>query len=154
MKYCFLYLSIFPKDYLIQRMRLIHLWIAEGFIKAKEWKTKKDVADDYLKELLNKNLIQVTDITSDGRVKTLRIHNLLRDIIILKSKDQNFISLVKEQSIVWHFLLLLFFAVNLILFFVSWYCFILYEWLVLSQLMDRLSNYATSSTEGSLMNLL
>ena len=82
-------------------MRLIHLWIAEGFIKAKEGKTKEDVADDYLKELLNRNLIQVAEITSDGRVKTLRIHDLLREIIILKSKDQNFVSVVKEQSIAW-----------------------------------------------------
>ncbi|KAK7367027.1 hypothetical protein VNO80_09033 [Phaseolus coccineus] len=101
LKYCFLYLSIFPQDYLIQRMRLIRLWIAEGFIEAKEGKTKEDVADDYLKELLNRNLIQVAGTTSDGRVKTLRIHDLLREIIILKSKDQNFASIVKEQSAAW-----------------------------------------------------
>jgi len=47
------------------------LWIAEGFIKAKEGKTKEHVVDDYLKELLNKNLIHVAEITSNGRVKTL-----------------------------------------------------------------------------------
>ncbi|XP_029129060.1 disease resistance protein RPM1 [Cajanus cajan] len=101
LKYCFLYLSIFPEDYLIQRMRVIRLWIAEGFIEAKEGKTMEDVANDYLKELLNRNLIQVAETTSDGRVKTLRIHDLLREIIILKSKDQNFASIVKEQSVAW-----------------------------------------------------
>ncbi|KAL2348853.1 hypothetical protein Fmac_002853 [Flemingia macrophylla] len=101
LKYCFLYLSIFPEDYLIQRKRLIRLWIAEGFIEAKEGKTMEDVANDYLKELLNRNLIQVADTTSDGRVKTLRIHDLLREIIILKSKDQNFATIVKEQSVAW-----------------------------------------------------
>ncbi|XP_047156926.1 disease resistance protein RPM1-like [Vigna umbellata] len=101
LKYCFLYLSIFPQDYLIQRMRLIRLWIAEGFIEAKEGKTKEDVAHDYLKELLNRNLIQVAGTTTDGRVKTLRVHDLLREIIILKSKDQNFASIVKEQSAAW-----------------------------------------------------
>lgn len=101
LKYCFLYLSIFPEDYLIKRMRLIRLWIAEGFIEAKEGKTLEDVAEDYLKELLNRNLIQVAGTTVDGRVKTLRIHDLLREIIILKSKDQNFAAIVKEQNVAW-----------------------------------------------------
>ncbi|XP_061343086.1 disease resistance protein RPM1-like [Gastrolobium bilobum] len=101
LKYCFLYLSIFPEDHLIKRMRLIRLWIAEGFIEAKEGKTMEDVAEDYLKELLNRNLIIVAGTTSDGRVKTLRIHDLLREIIILKSKDQNFAAIVKEQNVAW-----------------------------------------------------
>ncbi|WJX56240.1 hypothetical protein P8452_41915 [Trifolium repens] len=100
LKYCFLYLSMFPEDYQIQRMRLIRLWIAEGFIEAKDGKTMEDVAEDYLKELLNRNLLQVADRTSDGRVKTLRIHDLLREIIILKSKDQNFATIVKEENVV------------------------------------------------------
>ncbi|KAL1315803.1 disease resistance protein RPM1-like [Arachis duranensis] len=101
LKYCFLYLSIFPEDHLIERMRLIRLWIAEGFIEAKEGKTLEDVAEDYLKELLNRNLIQVAGTTTDGRVKTLRIHDLIREIIILKSKDENFATIVKEQSVPW-----------------------------------------------------
>lgn len=101
LKYCFLYLSIFPEDYLIQRMRLIRLWIAEGFIEAKEGKTIEDVAEDYLKELLNRNLIQVAETTPDGRVKTLRVHDLLREIIIMKSKDQKFAAIVKEQNVAW-----------------------------------------------------
>lgn len=101
LKYCFLYLSIFPEDHVIQRMRLIRLWIAEGFIKAIEGKTMEDVAEDYLKELLNRNLVQVAGTTSDGRVKTLRIHDLLREIIISKSKDQNFAAIVKEQTAAW-----------------------------------------------------
>ncbi|AES95650.1 putative P-loop containing nucleoside triphosphate hydrolase, leucine-rich repeat domain, L [Medicago truncatula] len=100
LKYCFLYLSMFPEDYLIQRMRLIRLWIAEGFIKAGEGKTMEDIAEDYLKKLINRNLLQVAERTSDGRVKTLRIHDLLREIIILKSKDQNFATIVKEQTVI------------------------------------------------------
>ncbi|XP_028786028.1 disease resistance protein RPM1 [Neltuma alba] len=101
LKHCILYLSIFPEAYLIKRMRLIRLWIAEGFIEAKEGRTVEEVAEDYLKELLNRNLIQVAKTTSDGRVKTLRIHALLREILILKSKDQNFAAIVKEKSAAW-----------------------------------------------------
>lgn len=101
LKHCFLYLSIFPEDHLIKRMRLIRLWIAEGLVEAKEGKTLEEVGEDYLKELLNRNLIQVAGTTSDGRVKTLRIHDLLREIIILKSREQNFAAIVKEQNVAW-----------------------------------------------------
>lgn len=101
LKYCILYLSVFPEDYLIKRMRLIRLWIAEGFIEAKEGKTLEEVAEDYLKELLNRNLLQVARTTVDGRVKTLRIHDVLREMIIWKSRDQNFATLVNGQNVAW-----------------------------------------------------
>ncbi|CAL9028752.1 unnamed protein product [Prunus brigantina] len=101
LKSCFLYLSIFPEDHLIERMRLIRLWVAEGFVEAKEGKTLEEVADDYLHELLNRSLMQVATTTPDGRVKTCRIHDLLREIIISKSRDQNFTTIVKDQSLQW-----------------------------------------------------
>ncbi|XP_050377405.1 disease resistance protein RPM1-like [Argentina anserina] len=99
LKSCFLYLSIFPEGHLIARMRLIRLWVAEGFIEAKEGRTLEEVADDYLHELLNRSLMQVATTTPDGRVKTCRIHDLLREIIISKSRDQNFTTIVKEKSV-------------------------------------------------------
>ncbi|CAL2258498.1 unnamed protein product [Prunus armeniaca] len=101
LKACFLYLSIFPEGHLIQHMRLIRLWIAEGFVEAIQGRTLEEVAEDYLKELLNRNLILVGYTTSDGRVKTYRIHDLLREIIISKSRDQNFAAIVKDQNAIW-----------------------------------------------------
>ncbi|XP_059658844.1 disease resistance protein RPM1-like [Cornus florida] len=35
LKLCFLYLGLFPEDYEIQRMRVIRLWIAEGFVEVR-----------------------------------------------------------------------------------------------------------------------
>lgn len=102
LKSCFLYLSIFPEDYLIERMRLIRLWIAEGFIEAKEGKTPEEVAEDYLNELLNRGLLQVADTTSDGRVKMYHVHDLLREIIVSKSRDQKFTVIAKDQNVVWY----------------------------------------------------
>ncbi|GMJ06014.1 RESISTANCE TO PSEUDOMONAS SYRINGAE 3, RESISTANCE TO P. SYRINGAE PV MACULICOLA 1 [Hibiscus trionum] len=99
LKSCFLYLSLFPGNHLIENMRLIRLWIAEGFVEAKEGKTQEEVAEDYLSELLNRSMIQIAGTANDGRIKTCRIHDLLREIIISNARDQNFVSVAKEPNV-------------------------------------------------------
>ncbi|CAL5359435.1 unnamed protein product [Camellia sinensis] len=98
LKSCLLYLSIFPKDHLIEWMSSIRLWIAEGFVEVQEGKTLEEVAEGYLYELLNRNLIQVAKIKYD-RIKCCRIHDLLREIILSKSKDQNFLTIAREGRV-------------------------------------------------------
>ncbi|XP_054775805.1 disease resistance protein RPM1-like isoform X2 [Prosopis cineraria] len=100
-KSCLLYLIIFPEFYAIERIKLIRLWIAEGFVNGEEGMTPEEVAESYLKELLNRSLIQVVEKHSDGRIKTCRIHEFLREIINLKSRDQNFATIAKDQDIIW-----------------------------------------------------
>lgn len=99
LKSCFLYLCMFPDFRKIENMRLIRLWIAEGFVIEKEGKTPEEVAEGYLKELLDRSLIQAARITNDGRIKSCRIHDLFRDIVIQKLRDQNFGAIVKEQGV-------------------------------------------------------
>ncbi|XP_022717060.1 disease resistance protein RPM1-like isoform X2 [Durio zibethinus] len=101
LKSCFLYLSIFPEDRPIDLTKLIRLWTAEGFVEVKQGKTQEEVAEGFFNELLNRSLIQVAGTTSDGRVKSCRIHDLLREIIILKSREQNFAVIAKEQNAMW-----------------------------------------------------
>ncbi|XP_062117719.1 disease resistance protein RPM1-like [Humulus lupulus] len=101
LKSCFLYLSIFPALQSIETMRLIRLWIAEGFVVEKEGKTLEEVAEGYFKELLNRGLVQVAETTNDGRIKSCRVHDILREIAILKSKDQDFADIAKEQGSMW-----------------------------------------------------
>ncbi|AES95653.1 putative P-loop containing nucleoside triphosphate hydrolase, leucine-rich repeat domain, L [Medicago truncatula] len=101
LKSCLLYLSVFPEFHAIEHMRLIRLWVAEGFVNGEDGKTLEEVADRYLKELLNRSLLQVVEKTSDGRMKTCRMHDLLREIVNFKSRDQNFATVAKEQDMVW-----------------------------------------------------
>ncbi|KAM6587648.1 hypothetical protein CsatA_010253 [Cannabis sativa] len=82
-------------------MRLIRLWIAEGFVVEKEGKTLEEVAEGYFKELLDRGLVQVAETTNDGRIKSCHVHDLLREIAILKSKDQDFAEIAKEQDSIW-----------------------------------------------------
>ncbi|KAG8375148.1 hypothetical protein BUALT_Bualt10G0070200 [Buddleja alternifolia] len=101
LKSCFLYLSIFPEDDLLEKWRLIRLWIAEGFVQAKQGKTVEEVAEGYLNELLNKNLIRVVKTSIDGRPKKFSIHDVLRQFIISKSREHNILSNYNKGDISW-----------------------------------------------------
>ncbi|XP_059658754.1 disease resistance protein RPM1-like [Cornus florida] len=76
LKICFLYLGIFPEDYKIERMRLIRLWIAEGFVEVRGEMTMEEVAESYLNELINRSLVQVAKIDDVGRRRECRLHDL------------------------------------------------------------------------------
>ncbi|XP_062093366.1 disease resistance protein RPM1-like [Humulus lupulus] len=98
LKHCFMYLSFFPEDYSIKRHVLIRLWIAEGFIEESEGRTLEEVANGCFNELLNRSLAQVNDRYSDGRVKSCRVHDILRETMLLKSKDQGFAAITNNKS--------------------------------------------------------
>ncbi|KAE9452640.1 hypothetical protein C3L33_15458, partial [Rhododendron williamsianum] len=101
LKLCFLYLSIFPEDCQIDHWRLIRLWVAEGFIEVKEGMTKEEVAEGYLNELMNRSLVQVIEVRNDGRFEAYRIHDLWREMIIAKSREQNIVTIASERGIAW-----------------------------------------------------
>ncbi|XP_058222997.1 disease resistance protein RPM1-like [Rhododendron vialii] len=99
LKLCFLYLSIFPEDFFIGHMTLIRLWVVEGFVEAKEGMTKEEVAVGYVNELINRSLVQVAEKRDDGRLKSYRIHDLWREIVVSKSREQNFVSLASAEKV-------------------------------------------------------
>ena len=91
LKSCFLYCSVFPEDCEMKASKLIRMWIAEGFVQARGEETvEEDVAEDYLEELIHRSMIQVVKRKWDGRVKSCRMHDLLRDLAISKAKDSKF----------------------------------------------------------------
>ncbi|KAI4964281.1 hypothetical protein ZWY2020_006755 [Hordeum vulgare] len=94
LKTCLLYLSIFPEDYLIERKRLVRCWIAEGFISEECGLSQQEVAENYFYELINKNMVQPVDIEYDGKVPYCRVHDMMLEIIISKSVEDNFVTLV------------------------------------------------------------
>ncbi|KAF4349480.1 hypothetical protein F8388_008423 [Cannabis sativa] len=91
LKCCFLYVGYFPEDHSIRSGRLIQQWIPEGFVKSKRDKTLKGTTPkEYLIELINRNLIQVSKTTIIGKAKTFRIHDLLCDIILKNMVELDF----------------------------------------------------------------
>ncbi|XP_027181839.1 disease resistance protein RPM1-like [Coffea eugenioides] len=100
-KTCLLYTSIYPEDYAIECYDLINLWIAERFVEWREGMSIEDVAWGCLSELVNRRLIQVTDVFYEGLPNTCRIHDLLREVILLKSREQNMVTVITEQLTRW-----------------------------------------------------
>ncbi|KAG8391287.1 hypothetical protein BUALT_Bualt01G0172300 [Buddleja alternifolia] len=100
LKPCFMYLSCYPEDHLIEHNILVRQWIAEGFVKQKEGRTVEDVAQGYLNELVNRSLLRPVKTNDDGSVKISQIHDLYREIVLLKSQDQNFATTTVESNMV------------------------------------------------------
>uniref|UniRef100_A0A0D9X6G1 NB-ARC domain-containing protein n=1 Tax=Leersia perrieri TaxID=77586 RepID=A0A0D9X6G1_9ORYZ len=82
LKSCFLYCSLFPEDYPLKRKKLVRLWVAEGFIVEKGESTLEEVAEGYLKELVHRNMLQLVQRNSFGRIKTFRMHDIVRDLAV------------------------------------------------------------------------
>ncbi|KAH6799696.1 hypothetical protein C2S51_036180, partial [Perilla frutescens var. frutescens] len=89
MKECFLYLGVFPEDYEIPAKMLSGLWISEGFIQPREGRSLEETAEENMNELIQRNLLAVGKTNHAGRIKTCRVHNLVRDFCITESKEQN-----------------------------------------------------------------
>ncbi|KAH0684892.1 hypothetical protein KY289_022644 [Solanum tuberosum] len=88
LKQCFLYIGIFQEDHVISAEKLMHLWLAEGFIPRIGEEHMEDIAENFLHELISRNLIQVMETFFD-KILTCKIHDLLRDLAIQKSMEVN-----------------------------------------------------------------
>ncbi|XP_057771684.1 putative late blight resistance protein homolog R1A-10 [Salvia miltiorrhiza] len=94
LKPCFLYMAAFPEDYKIDLLRLICMWVAEGFVKSNGDKSLEEEAEDYLKSLVERNLVSVItsyDWYTKEETKRCIMHDLLRDLCIRKADDDKFL---------------------------------------------------------------
>ncbi|GMP83603.1 hypothetical protein CsSME_00037451 [Camellia sinensis var. sinensis] len=91
LKPCFLYLGVFPEDQEIPVHKLIWLWVAEGFIQKVGQSSLEEVAEDYLMDLIQRSLVIGARKRFDGRIKSCRMHDLLRDLCLKKGREINFL---------------------------------------------------------------
>jgi hypothetical protein len=94
LKTCLLYLSIFPKGWKISRKCVTRRWIAEGFISKKHGLMEAEVAETYFNQLLRRKLIRPVDHSSNGKLKTFQVHDMVLDYIASKASEENFITVV------------------------------------------------------------
>ncbi|XP_012454084.1 disease resistance protein RPP8 [Gossypium raimondii] len=97
LKPCFLYLSHYPEDWEIPKKELIRLWIAEGFIPKTEEFLMEDLGENFLEELIDRSLVQVSRRDYTGtNVETCRMHDLLRDLCTKKAREEKFLEIIQQ----------------------------------------------------------
>ncbi|XP_048446377.1 disease resistance protein RPM1-like [Pyrus x bretschneideri] len=98
LKLCVLYFGIFPEDYSVNCIRLVRLWIAEGFVKPKRGKTLEEVGEEYLIELIHRSLVQVSEVYIDGKARGCRVHDLVHGVLLEKGLDSSFCHVLSKDE--------------------------------------------------------
>ncbi|BAT12140.1 Os10g0568600, partial [Oryza sativa Japonica Group] len=98
LKGCMMYFSIFPEDYEVNKNRLLWRWIAEGLVTEKRGLSLMEVAESYLDDLVNRNMIQLReDIEYYWKAQMYRVHDMFLEVMVSKSLESNFASLLGGQ---------------------------------------------------------
>ncbi|KAJ0528538.1 putative P-loop containing nucleoside triphosphate hydrolase [Helianthus annuus] len=99
LKKCFLYVGGFPEGYEVRVQTLIRLWMAEGFIKESGQRGLEEEGKSYLMDLIDRNLLIVAGKSSNGGVKSCRLHDLLRHLCLKKADEINFLKKVSTSAL-------------------------------------------------------
>nr|XP_027120389.1 putative late blight resistance protein homolog R1B-17 [Coffea arabica]XP_027120391.1 putative late blight resistance protein homolog R1B-17 [Coffea arabica] len=94
LKACLLYFAAFREDEIIYAKDLICLWVAEGFVEKIEGKRSEDIAEEYLMDLIGRNLVMASKSRSIGGVKTCYIHDLIFEFCKTEAKEKNFLQVL------------------------------------------------------------
>lgn len=98
LKQCMLCFSIYREDAEISADQLIHWWVGEGLVQGKGSKTAVEVGYEYLAELISRCLVEIVQQRGfDGRVYKCKIHDMVREMIIMIAEEEEFCSF-NEQS--------------------------------------------------------
>ncbi|KAA8529868.1 hypothetical protein F0562_034528 [Nyssa sinensis] len=91
LKVCFMYFGLFPGDFDIPVWKLLRLWVAEGFIQQIGQGCLEDIAEEYLQDLVDRNLILVAKRRTNGRIKACRTHDLMRELCLIEAAEEEFL---------------------------------------------------------------
>ncbi|MED6208133.1 hypothetical protein PIB30_042311 [Stylosanthes scabra] len=92
LKRCFVYCSLFPKDYEFDKDELILLWMAENLLQPVGKKTPEEVGDEYFDELVARSFFQPHSTQEEIFV----MHDLLHDLAMFFARE--FCSMAEEPE--------------------------------------------------------
>jgi NB-ARC domain/Rx N-terminal domain/Leucine rich repeat len=81
LKQCFAFCSIFHKDYVFEKDRLVHIWIALGFIEPQSRRRLENIGKSYFDDLLGRSFFQ----SHKGRYV---MHDAIHDLAQSVSSDE------------------------------------------------------------------
>ncbi|KAJ4782127.1 Disease resistance protein (CC-NBS-LRR class) family [Rhynchospora pubera] len=79
LKPCFLYCSMFPKDYYYDTKELVKLWIAHGYVQNSGSKNAEMVGWEYAKQLLQRSLFQSSYVYRGDKFH-FTLHDMVHDL--------------------------------------------------------------------------
>ncbi|XP_049387362.1 putative late blight resistance protein homolog R1B-16 [Solanum stenotomum] len=95
---CFLYVGGLSEDMEIGVSKLIRLWIAEQFVKATSNKNLEVVAEECLQELVDRSLILTGKQRANRRMKSCKIHDLLRQLCLREAHTENVVHIMNGNA--------------------------------------------------------
>ncbi|XP_047943126.1 putative late blight resistance protein homolog R1A-10 [Salvia hispanica] len=99
LKPCFLYMGFFEEDRRIRVSMLKMLWVCEGFLKPRNGKSLEIIAQEYFKELVDRNLILIDRLGFTGNIKYCKIHDLLRDLCLKEVEKERFYHVIRDDPL-------------------------------------------------------
>ncbi|XP_031090794.1 putative late blight resistance protein homolog R1A-10 isoform X2 [Ipomoea triloba] len=99
LKACFLYFGVFPEDYEIHVKKLVRLWGAEGFLRAVDHRYMEEVAMECLQDLVDRSLVFVSKQSYNGKMKAIRIHDMLRELCLREARHENLLTVIGYEKL-------------------------------------------------------
>ncbi|KAF8081474.1 hypothetical protein N665_0884s0003 [Sinapis alba] len=100
LKHCFLYLAHFPEDFSINVEKLSYYWAGEGIPRPRYYEAAsiREVANGYIAELVKRNMVISQRDIRTSKFETCQLHDMMREVCLLKSEEENFLHIVHEKS--------------------------------------------------------
>ncbi|XP_078152914.1 putative disease resistance protein RGA1 [Carex rostrata] len=99
LKPCFLVCSMYPKDYILEKMNLIELWISHGYIESKGKRKITDIGVEYYEELKQRSFVDhfvdhffdhFIDHFSSRSKERCKLHDIIHDLARLNSENEHY----------------------------------------------------------------
>uniref|UniRef100_A0A0D9XR58 NB-ARC domain-containing protein n=1 Tax=Leersia perrieri TaxID=77586 RepID=A0A0D9XR58_9ORYZ len=93
LKSCFLYFAAYPANIQHPADQIMRMWIAEGFIKPEKGRSMEDLAQEYLKELVSRCLVEVKWWNECDKIELVQVHNRLLRFLQSEAQEASFIQI-------------------------------------------------------------
>ncbi|XP_058106803.1 putative disease resistance protein RGA3 [Magnolia sinica] len=99
LKQCFVYCSVFPKDWEIEKDMIVKLWAAQGFIRSEEGGEIEKIGGRYFDDLLRRSLLQDAELDDYKNTVSCKMHDLVHDLAqFVSGSDCSTVEIRKKAS--------------------------------------------------------